>query len=112
MAVVYQYTVDGLELKSDVFQFGYNAHLGRSSAEELHKDYPVDMEVEVFYNPQNPKISALVTGVGTEFPFEMFQGVALIIAAGLIAVNRNNRKKAGLDKNTPDTRKAIIALVA
>ncbi len=79
LAVVYQYTVDGLELKSDVFQFGYNATLGRSSAKELLKNYPMDMEVEVFYNPQNPKISALVTGVGREALYFMYIGRALII---------------------------------
>ena len=100
LAVVYQYTVDGLELKNDVIQFGYNAHLDRSSAEELLKNYQMDMEVEVFYNPNYPKMSTLITGVGRDPLFYIFVYVVFIIAGGLIAVIRNKRKKAGLDKYT------------
>lgn len=57
----YEYIVDDDMFENDVVQFNQN-DLSKTDKERLVSAYPVDRQVEVFYNPLKPKQSVLVRG--------------------------------------------------
>jgi|LakMenE18May11ns_1017448.scaffolds.fasta_scaffold9524253_1 hypothetical protein len=63
----YSYEAAGQKLEGKRLQYGYNSHDDRSSAKNEQSRYPPGKEVQVFYDPTNPKRSVLVKGSGTSW---------------------------------------------
>lgn len=83
--VTYSYTVENASYTNDLIKFGENAYGSRNKAEEIAANYPVGRAVTVYYDPEQPDLSALEPGV-TAGSFivlcigAFFVGISLIIA--------------------------------
>jgi len=56
----YEYTVEGKTYRNYIATFYTITH--QEEAESLARDFPLDKEIRVFYNPSNPKQSVLKRG--------------------------------------------------
>jgi len=61
--ITYEYTVDGRKLTGHTVGFGDIASSDRRPAEAAVARYPVGTKVTVHYDPENPEIAALETGL-------------------------------------------------
>lgn len=86
--VVYRYDVDDEEFESDRIWFGggYSTN-DRAAMQKIVKDYPVDSEVKVHYDPASPDVSVLLPGAFTS-SYALFGGgmVALVLGGIALAV--------------------------
>jgi hypothetical protein len=77
----YEFAVSGMTYTSQNISFGGTRGSNRESeAREGLKQYPLNSEVQVFYNPSNPEEAALVPGTqGTMAQVIFGGGLALIM---------------------------------
>jgi hypothetical protein len=62
--VVYNYQVGGQNLTGDRRRFSEASTSSARRAQEIANRYPVGSQVTVYYDPDNPQVSVLETGVG------------------------------------------------
>lgn len=77
----YSYEVAGQRLEGDRLQYGHESHDQLSSAKQEQSRYPKAKEVQVFYDPTNPKRSVLVKGCGTSWLAVGLGFMALVLGA-------------------------------
>lgn len=77
-SVSYRYQVDGKDYVSDQFGPTSFSTSSRSTIEEDLRPYPVDAEIQVLYNPEDPSEAYLQAG-GLLFSI-IFGGVGLLVA--------------------------------
>lgn len=76
----YEFTVDGKTHTSQNISFGGTGGSHRESdAEERLKQYPLNSQVQVFYNPANPEEVALVPGTKGTMGLIYFGGILAFI---------------------------------
>ena len=75
--VSYQYAVGGRNFSGTRIRFADTTGSRRNAQENLIKPYPVGREVEVFYDPQNPRDAVLEPGGG-------LRGLGLILPPLLV----------------------------
>lgn len=73
--VVYKYTVNGIQYRSDRVFFGQDASTSKVSAKRRVAEYAPGNQVKVYYDPENPKVSVLEPGIHL--------GVFLLLAFGI-----------------------------
>lgn len=88
--VFYSYTIDGQTYEHTAVQFGGHEAVKREEAERVLKRYPLDSNVQVIVDPNNPRISALedtaIGGRGFTNGFAMAAtGVFLLVLAAFSA---------------------------
>ena len=87
--IVYQYRSRGKRYESNSFSIGGNVSTGSEQKEEEKvRQYPVGTNVEVYYNPENPKDACLertekITNVA--MLINMIILVGLLMASGLFS---------------------------
>ncbi len=86
VAVLYRYTVNGREYKSDAYGLMSSSTSGRASKEKITAQYPAGSEQTCHVNPQNPAEAVLKPGLGWEIPLFgfiplVFLGIGLAIFA-------------------------------
>ncbi len=79
----YSYVVDDLDYKSERLQFIHDG-VGRAWAEQKVLTYPVQANVEVFYDPDNPQIAVLEPG--GKLVWYLFACAASLVFALVFAV--------------------------
>jgi len=57
--VTFIYTIDGKEYRGDRINFSYQSYSDIKEAKEIQGSYPVDKEISVFYNPEDPAESVV-----------------------------------------------------
>ena len=118
LVVVYNYTVDGDDLQNDVLQFGWSNYSKRSSAEKVLKKYTAGLEVDVYYDPQDPNTSVLIPGVGngsyTKIVFRVLFSIFWLVFLFLCGLIRkavdNAEHEPDEDNETFDAEEALIIL--
>lgn len=86
--ITYQFTVDTKTYKSYRGYFGFQRNTSRPSEGE---------EIEIYYNPRNPRLSVLVTGSGTTLiPLLFIAVVNGIFASVLILLWITKRRNKGV----------------
>ncbi|NOH04827.1 MAG: DUF3592 domain-containing protein [Chloroflexi bacterium] len=66
LKIGYRYTVNGVQYHSKRLEFGIQPDFWRKEeAAEAVSKYPIGSSVTVYYNPDNPKVAVLTTGVSS-----------------------------------------------
>jgi hypothetical protein len=81
--IAYEYEVDGARYLGDSVAVGDFSSSSRARADRITRQYPVDAQVEVFYDPEEPVTSLLEPGVSAK-AFAMPGIGAVFLAAGLV----------------------------
>jgi hypothetical protein len=61
--VVYKYTVNGIEYRSDRVFFGQGAGTSKAAAKRRVAEYVPGNQLKVYYDPENPKVAVLEPGL-------------------------------------------------
>jgi hypothetical protein len=96
----YSYAVAGQKLEGQRLQYGNESHDKRSSAKQQQSLYPAGKEVQVFYDPTNPKDSVLVKGSGISWLAVGLGFMALVLGSGSM-VYMARARRAGIRENMP-----------
>ena len=98
----YSYEVAGQKLESRRLQYGNESHDKRSSAKQEQSLYPAGKEVQVFYDPTNPKSSVLVKGSGTSW-LAVGLGLMALVLGSVTMVYMARARRAGTRGNMPSS---------
>ena len=83
--VRYQYVVNGTAYVSSTISFGSKIYLGRPGAEEVVAMYPVSAKTTVYYDPRNPRIATLETGISVgNFIVVGLSAMFLLVGLGIL----------------------------
>ena len=83
----YEFAVSGMTYTSQKIRFGITGRSdSESDARERLKQYPLNSEVWVFYNPSNPEEAVLVTGTQGTMTLVTLGGVLALIMFFIIVV--------------------------
>lgn len=86
--ITYQYTVEGVRYTSDRYALSepileYRKH----SLSELETKYRVGMPVTVYYDPKNPAVAVLRTGLGALEVFRLLLGAGMaVVGVGVLVL--------------------------
>ena len=98
----YSYEVAGQKLEGQRLQYGYKSHDERSSAKQEQSRYPSGKEVQVFYDPKNPKSSVLLKGSGTSW-LAMGLGFMALVLGSVTMVYMARARRTGTWDNMPSS---------
>lgn len=92
----YDYNVAGRDYTGDKIAFGYSASSGRAFHREIYEALPLNAQVAVRYDPNDPSRAALSFGVNQSILFLLiFGGVWTIFTLGMGAMFWMTEKGAG-----------------
>ena len=94
----YYYEVAGQKLEGQRLQYGYKSHDERPSARQEQSLYPSGKEVQVFYDPKNPKSSVLLKGTGASW-LAMGLGLTAFVLGSAMMVYMTRARTAGTGDN-------------
>lgn len=81
-SVEYAYEVDGRSYHGDRIAYGYNGTNNKSMHSNLHEKLSSSRYVRVYYNPQDPSVSTLATGVHRSALLPVIFGAAWLVVCG------------------------------
>ena len=98
----YSYEVAGQKLEGQRLQYGYNSHDELSSAKQEQSLYPSGKDVQVFYDPKNPKSSVLLKGSGSSW-LAMGLGFMALVLGLVTMIYMARARRIGTGYNMPSS---------
>lgn len=99
----YRYNAVGNELESDRIGFNYSGSGSPGENRQLTNEYPVGSEVDVYYDPEDPKEALLRPGVAWEaWLFIAFGAVFTAAPVGMLFVARHVFNRIGSSLSNED----------
>lgn len=85
-AIRYRYKVNGIEYESHAITASLKVYFGKKSVEAVAKRYEAESTAVVYYDPNNPKISALERGVSVSSLLIAATVGGIFTLVGLLAI--------------------------
>lgn len=94
VSIRYSYEVAGQKFEGQRLQYGNKSHDKHSMAKQEQSLYPAGKEVQVFYDPRNPKSSVLLKGIGTTW-LAMGLGFMALVLGSVTMIHLARARRTG-----------------